>query len=55
MAVFYIESNRGARYYGGNEFVDQIENLCRERALAAFRLGTSFIFFTDLKILKFGE
>lgn len=29
----------GARYYGGNEVIDEIENLCRERALALFRLS----------------
>ncbi|KAL2919743.1 glycine hydroxymethyltransferase shm1 [Polyrhizophydium stewartii] len=34
----YSEGLPGARYYGGNEFVDQIENLCRERALQAFDL-----------------
>merc|ERR1711933_433896 len=34
----YSEGQPGARYYGGNEFVDQVENLCRERALAAFSL-----------------
>ncbi|RKP22621.1 serine hydroxymethyltransferase, partial [Syncephalis pseudoplumigaleata] len=28
----------GARYYGGNEYIDDIENLCRARALKAFRL-----------------
>merc|ERR1719456_1924652 len=28
----------GARYYGGNEYVDQVENLCRSRALTAFGL-----------------
>ena len=28
----------GARYYGGNEFVDMAENLCKKRALAAFKL-----------------
>ena len=27
-----------ARYYGGNEFIDQIELLCIKRALAAFHL-----------------
>ena len=32
----YSEGLPGARYYGGNEYVDQLENLCRERALAAF-------------------
>mmetsp|Transcript_24377 Transcript_24377/g.40333 ORF Transcript_24377/g.40333 Transcript_24377/m.40333 type:complete len:458 (-) Transcript_24377:231-1604(-) len=35
----YSEGLPGARYYGGNEFVDQVENLCRERALAAFGLS----------------
>ncbi|KAI8855023.1 serine hydroxymethyltransferase [Chytridium lagenaria] len=35
----YSEGLPGARYYGGNEFVDQIENLCRDRALAAFNLS----------------
>ncbi|KAI8926740.1 serine hydroxymethyltransferase [Entophlyctis helioformis] len=34
----YSEGLPGARYYGGNEFVDQIENLCRDRALQAFDL-----------------
>eukprot|EP01134_Creolimax_fragrantissima_P007577 CFRG7577T1 len=34
----YSEGLPGARYYGGNEFIDQIENLCIERALKAFRL-----------------
>ncbi|KAJ7534925.1 hypothetical protein O6H91_12G010400 [Diphasiastrum complanatum] len=34
----YSEGMPGARYYGGNEFIDQIENLCRSRALQAFRL-----------------
>ena len=28
----------GQRYYGGNEYIDVIENLCRDRALAAFDL-----------------
>lgn len=37
----YSEGYPGARYYGGNEFVDQIENLCRKRALEAFRLNPS--------------
>ena len=26
------------RYYGGNEVVDKVENLCRDRALEAYRL-----------------
>lgn len=34
----YAEGLPGARYYGGNEVVDQIENLCRDRALQAYRL-----------------
>eukprot|EP00244_Chara_vulgaris_P013691 TRINITY_DN801_c0_g1_i2.p1 TRINITY_DN801_c0_g1~~TRINITY_DN801_c0_g1_i2.p1 ORF type:complete len:478 (+),score=95.54 TRINITY_DN801_c0_g1_i2:173-1606(+) len=34
----YSEGMPGARYYGGNEFIDLIENLCRSRALQAFRL-----------------
>lgn len=29
---------QGARYYGGNENIDKIENLCKARALAAFHL-----------------
>jgi glycine hydroxymethyltransferase len=27
------------RYYGGNEFIDQIEILCQKRALEAYRLN----------------
>jgi glycine hydroxymethyltransferase len=34
----YSEGYPGARYYGGNEFIDQVETLCQERALAAFGL-----------------
>ncbi|KAJ3106571.1 Serine hydroxymethyltransferase 4 [Phlyctochytrium bullatum] len=34
----YSEGLPGHRYYGGNEFIDQVENLCRDRALAAFSL-----------------
>ena len=34
----YSEGLPGKRYYGGNEFIDQIETLCQKRALAAFRL-----------------
>lgn len=34
----YSEGMPGARYYGGNEYIDQIESLCCERALAAFHL-----------------
>ena len=28
----------GARYYGGNEHIDAIENVCKTRALQAFSL-----------------
>lgn len=35
----YAEGYAGARYYGGNQFVDQIELLCKERALAVFKLS----------------
>lgn len=34
----YSEGYPGARYYGGNEIVDQVEDLCRSRALDAFGL-----------------
>lgn len=35
----YSEGQPGARYYGGNEHVDRVENLCKARALAAYRLN----------------
>merc|ERR1712127_105126 len=34
----YSEGQPGARYYGGNQIIDQVENLCKERALTAFGL-----------------
>ena len=34
----YSEGYPGARYYGGNQVIDKIENLTKERALALFRL-----------------
>jgi len=34
----YSEGQPGARYYGGNQVIDQVENLCKDRALAAFGL-----------------
>ncbi|TVU25548.1 hypothetical protein EJB05_28047 [Eragrostis curvula] len=37
----YSEGMPGARYYGGNDVIDEIENLCRSRALAAFRLDAA--------------
>eukprot|EP00195_Chlamydomonas_chlamydogama_P007745 CAMPEP_0202889496 /NCGR_PEP_ID=MMETSP1392-20130828/47_1 /ASSEMBLY_ACC=CAM_ASM_000868 /TAXON_ID=225041 /ORGANISM="Chlamydomonas chlamydogama, Strain SAG 11-48b" /LENGTH=487 /DNA_ID=CAMNT_0049572835 /DNA_START=148 /DNA_END=1611 /DNA_ORIENTATION=+ len=35
----YSEGQPGARYYGGNENIDKVENLCKKRALEAFRLN----------------
>jgi glycine hydroxymethyltransferase len=37
----YAEGLPGKRYYGGNEVVDKIENLCIERALKAYGLDAS--------------
>ncbi|KAK1674834.1 serine hydroxymethyltransferase [Colletotrichum godetiae] len=34
----YSEGYPGARYYGGNEFIDQSERLCQQRALDTFGL-----------------
>ena len=34
----YSEGYPGKRYYGGNEFVDGVERMCQERALAAYGL-----------------
>ncbi|KAH9307572.1 hypothetical protein KI387_035483 [Taxus chinensis] len=34
----YSEGLPGARYYGGNEYIDQIESMCCQRALTAFHL-----------------
>jgi len=34
----YSEGQVGQRYYGGNEFIDQVETLTQKRALEAFRL-----------------
>eukprot|EP00889_Picochlorum_renovo_P005258 jgi/Picre1/32288/NNA_007634.t1 len=34
----YSEGYPGARYYGGNEFIDQAERLCQQRALEVFGL-----------------
>ena len=35
----YSEGLPGRRYYGGNEVIDKLENLCRNRALECFRLN----------------
>ena len=37
----YSEGQSGNRYYGGCQFIDQVENLCKERALNAYRLKKS--------------
>jgi glycine hydroxymethyltransferase len=34
----YAEGYSAMRYYGGNEYIDQLENLCKERALKLFGL-----------------
>ncbi|URE18877.1 Interconversion of serine and glycine (By similarity) [Musa troglodytarum] len=34
----YSEGYPGARYYGGNEYIDMAESLCQKRALEAFHL-----------------
>jgi glycine hydroxymethyltransferase len=36
MSNKYSEGYPAARYYGGNEFIDMAEDLCRTRALSAF-------------------
>mmetsp|Transcript_8009 Transcript_8009/g.15885 ORF Transcript_8009/g.15885 Transcript_8009/m.15885 type:complete len:476 (+) Transcript_8009:62-1489(+) len=38
MSNKYSEGYPGARYYGGNDYIDKVERLCQERALAAFGL-----------------
>jgi len=35
----YSEGTVGARYYGGNAVIDEVEQLCQDRALAAFDLS----------------
>lgn len=35
----YSEGYPGARYYGGNENIDELELLCQKRALEAFNLS----------------
>jgi glycine hydroxymethyltransferase len=37
MSNKYSEGYPAARYYGGNEFIDMAEDLCRNRALETFR------------------
>jgi len=38
MSNKYSEGYPGARYYGGNEFIDKAESLCQQRALETYRL-----------------
>eukprot|EP00833_Pecoramyces_ruminatium_P016564 jgi/Orpsp1_1/1190596/evm.model.d7180000079993.2 len=38
----YSEGYPGARYYGGNQYIDMIENICKARALEAFNLDPEF-------------
>merc|ERR1711933_134249 len=35
----YSEGQAGARYYGGNQIIDKIENICKKRALEAFSVS----------------
>jgi len=35
----YSEGQVGKRYYGGNKYIDEIEKLCKKRALKAFMLS----------------
>jgi glycine hydroxymethyltransferase len=37
----YSEGYPGKRYYGGNEYIDELEKLCQERALRAFNLDSA--------------
>ncbi len=34
----YSEGYPGARYYGGNQYIDEAESLCQRRALQTFGL-----------------
>ncbi len=37
----YSEGQAGNRYYGGCEHVDEVENLCKERAIQTYRLNNT--------------
>ena len=39
MSNKYSEGYPNARYYGGNEYIDQVELLCQKRALEVFKLN----------------
>jgi glycine/serine hydroxymethyltransferase len=51
----YSEGLPGARYYGGNEYVDELENLCRKRALEAFNLDPKVRMRVTGKCLTFAD
>lgn len=36
----YSEGYPGHRYYGGNEYIDQVEALCQQRALQVYGLDS---------------
>jgi glycine hydroxymethyltransferase len=38
----YSEGQIGRRYYGGNQYIDEIEKLCKDRALKAFNLNNDW-------------
>ena len=38
----YSEGQAGNRYYGGCEYIDKVENLCKSRALEAYRLDPKY-------------
>ena len=40
LTIKYSEGQAGNRYYGGCEHIDEIENLCKERALKAYNLDS---------------
>jgi glycine hydroxymethyltransferase len=40
MSNKYSEGYPGARYYGGNQHIDQIEKLCQQRALETFHVDS---------------
>ena len=37
----YSEGQPGQRYYGGNEYIDEMELLCKKRALELFELNSN--------------
>jgi len=37
----YSEGQPGARYYGGNDIIDKVENLCKQRALDLYKLDSA--------------